>query len=578
MKVLQTENREKIQRRYGSFTIQDVILPCLLLIILPNLFSTKTVDISLLPQWICLTVAGIYYFLHKIIISNYKRVILPKGLAGTAFALYCLSNLGGILYAGNKHAVLMECFKVMSFVLIFIIFRTEFYEKSDAKKLYLICINISAVVLSIVGFFQLSGIGFTNIPGNVFPYGSMGNRNVFIPALLLLLPFCALQYKITLEKSQRIISATACLGILLLVCLSGMRSALLALSALFLVLFLFAPKTDSQINKELLKKRLVRTFFWISFIMFIIVVGIVPFLTGKWQTLLNLNSIVERWALWKNTFLMINDHFWFGVGAGNWPFLMPQYGLGLFPQEVRMGDMIYVRPENDVLWTFAECGIVGGLSYLTLLILPFIQFMRFADSRNLQQQYSQLFTCISSLIWIIISLGNFPKERPFLLLEFAFILAFSFSLDEEKTEAQGTQSIHAGYGLILFAVSLFFLVGSYKSEIISKKIVNQYALQQYSDIPTLVEKATASGDNTDPAKTPFKFYSATAHYLQGKLKEATLDYQEALQANPNHLHTLNSLSACYAALKKEKEAENLLLYLLKISLGHIQEQLNLSAI
>jgi hypothetical protein len=72
--------------------------------------------------------------------------------------------------------------------LIYILFQT--LQHGDQQQHYLLkSICVIGFVLATIGFFQLARWGFNEIPGNVIPYGTLGNRNIFIPAILILMPF-----------------------------------------------------------------------------------------------------------------------------------------------------------------------------------------------------------------------------------------------------------------------------------------------------------------------------------------------------------------------------------------------------
>ena len=70
-------------------------------------------------------------------------------------------------------------------------------------------------------------------------------------------------------------------------------------------------------------------------------------------------AILERVAHWQAAWEMFADHFWLGVGVGNWDVAYPDYAIGIW--EASLGHA------HNVLFHYAAvAGIFGALSYLWL--------------------------------------------------------------------------------------------------------------------------------------------------------------------------------------------------------------------
>ncbi len=67
-------------------------------------------------------------------------------------------------------------------------------------------------------------------------------------------------------------------------------------------------------------------------------------------------SITARLAIWRNTWEMIQDHFWLGVGLHNWDIAYPPYAQ---KAARRAGTRSTYRAHNDYLQTWAELGTAG---------------------------------------------------------------------------------------------------------------------------------------------------------------------------------------------------------------------------
>ena len=70
-------------------------------------------------------------------------------------------------------------------------------------------------------------------------------------------------------------------------------------------------------------------------------------------------AVLERVAHWQAAWEMFADHFWLGIGVGNWDVVYPDYAIGIW--EASLGHA------HNVLFHYAAvAGIFGALSYLWL--------------------------------------------------------------------------------------------------------------------------------------------------------------------------------------------------------------------
>jgi O-antigen ligase len=73
------------------------------------------------------------------------------------------------------------------------------------------------------------------------------------------------------------------------------------------------------------------------------------------------SSAATRIAIWKGSLPMINDHKWFGIGYGVFPYLIPFYA----PE---VGE---ITPHNTYILIAAEMGIFALLAFLLVLLVIF---------------------------------------------------------------------------------------------------------------------------------------------------------------------------------------------------------------
>ncbi len=84
-------------------------------------------------------------------------------------------------------------------------------------------------------------------------------------------------------------------------------------------------------------------------------------------------AVLERVAHWQAAWEMFADHFWLGVGVGNWDVTYPEYAIGIW--EASLGHA------HNVLFHYAAvAGIAGALSYVWLWLGSLWQALR-AGSR-----------------------------------------------------------------------------------------------------------------------------------------------------------------------------------------------------
>lgn len=143
----------------------------------------------------------------------------------------------------------------------------------------------------------------------------------------------------------------------------------------------------------------------------------------------------NRLKIWSNTWPMILDHPLLGVGTANWSAFFPKYDLG---------DVMHIqsaprRPHNDVLWIWAELGIIGLGVYLWIL------FCAFAGKRR--EGSWLVFQCVALVIFVH-GLFSFPREQAAPALMF-WVAIGVLHRDRGRTLTNGvTRSLWVGLVLL----------------------------------------------------------------------------------------------------------------------------------
>jgi hypothetical protein len=139
-----------------------------------------------------------------------------------------------LLFASYQQEGIIEIYKLGSWViLIWMLY--QIFQIEENIFVMLKSMVVIGFVLSMIGFLQLTKIAFTELPGNVIPYGTLGNRNIFIPAILILLPFNIYFFIGSKDFKWKLFSAVSSLIILVVIFWGLMRSALLAMSLALMI-------------------------------------------------------------------------------------------------------------------------------------------------------------------------------------------------------------------------------------------------------------------------------------------------------------------------------------------------------
>jgi len=75
------------------------------------------------------------------------------------------------------------------------------------------------------------------------------------------------------------------------------------------------------------------------------------------------NSMLVRWQYWQNTVQMIADHFWTGIGGGNFPYFFYLYKNPAASETIR-------DPHNFILSLLSQYGPLGLLGFLAAVLWP----------------------------------------------------------------------------------------------------------------------------------------------------------------------------------------------------------------
>lgn len=523
----------------------------LLIVITPLVFSKKTVDINYAPQFYFHAISCLIFILLTWIFQRENKFKIYINIGIYLIAAYILMSIFSLLFAQNRQEGIIEIYKIGSWIVLILVLY-HLIQEEENRLVMLKCILVIGFILSMIGFLQLTKIAFTELPGNVIPYATLGNRNIYIPAILILLPFIIYHVFYAIDLKWKYFSAIAALLILIVVVWSLMRTAMIGIGLTVIINLIILILLNAKVKLFLSKHPFVKFAFPLLMALFLVGFGIgimnkFQLKHDKRKNLLNLNSTNERAVLWKNSIAMVNAYPLTGVGAGNWKIMLPHYGLKDLPPEARRAEMFYMRPENDFLWVFAETGIIGGISYLGIFLFAFVACQRKIRNSILNSERHFGMVVLNALVlYVVIAFFGFPKDRTYLQIELAIIIAFSLFFYNENR--QNVRMIKLPILVIFACYALFFFKG-YQLFAAEKKLSKLIEARKNNQHELVLDYCSSIIKNNylmDQTSTPVYFYEGVAYFSMQNIDRAIASFHQAEQLHPYHLHVLNNLATCYS--------------------------------
>lgn len=523
----------------------------LLIVITPLVYSEKTVDINFAPQFFFHGITCVTFLLFAWLMNGVKKLTMPLNALTFIIATYIVIIALSVLFAPYQQEGIIEIYKLLSWVLLILILY-QLFQVQDHILMMLKSMVVIGFVLSLIGFLQLTKIAFTELPGNVIPYGTLGNRNIFIPAILILLPFNICMLSITTDFKWRLFASFSG-GLIVIVIVWGlMRTALLAIILALILNLLLMILMQNKVKQFLQQFKFLKAISLIIITATLIIVGYYYFQqlklkNDKESALFSFNSTEERTVLWERSLQMVKDYPYTGVGAGNWKIMLPNYGLSGLPPEARKAALFYLRPENDFLWAFAETGIIGGLAYIGIFIIAAMACIRKINIAKEKKEKLMAFAVLNALIlYGVTAFFSFPKDRIYLHIELAIIISLALLFVEQKTLSK--KLIQFPVFTVLTVFILFTWKGSklFAAEKKLSKLLAARTENQHQEVLDATESIVKNNYLMDQTTTPICFYEGVAYFGLQNLDQALISFHKAEALHPYHLHVLNNLATCYS--------------------------------
>lgn len=281
--------------------------------------------------------------------------------------VFVLFSVVSTLYAVNKPAAIAETIRFLEYAAMFYLILLISDDQFIRKGLILFyLVMILASLFGIIQFaFNLSGFHDVGVPfgrGRIYStfenpdyWGAAVNLVIFVPIIDLI------EGKLVNKLYDYI--AFAVFFINLLLCFTRGSWVGFALG----IVTIFALRYRKAL---------------ISVPAGIAVLLAVPSTRYRIFTIFNPNNLtnMERLKLWKTGLLMFRDHFWTGVGNGNYLFRYKEY-------IIKYRDLYLGRNQfsvhNSFIKMFAELGIFGGISFIMIhAVLAYIIYKSYKASKK----------------------------------------------------------------------------------------------------------------------------------------------------------------------------------------------------
>ena len=346
------------------------------------------VEVNILPKWYAFVAGGIVCFLITLFVIKEIIISLDKIVIMTiVFIYYLLIHTCLISLEQNRIYVL----SVIVFILFYLSFKQLPIGSHQSINFIILCV---CFIQACFGLIQCMEVFY--IYGSFNLVGSFDNPAGFSACLSTGIPFCL---SVVSKKGEKHYIELFLLTIIVIsIILSGSRTGVITVFAIFVVYF-----KDEYCSILVNRKKLILPLF---LILFIIIMGVL---------ILKIDSVLERFFIWKNSYIMILNKPIFGYGTGGF---MSNYMLYQADYFQKNSNTLYsmladnvIHPFNEYLFLTIEYGIIG-LILVILILLVIIKSSRRITISHICLLSVGIFACFS-----------YPLRYPFVLVLLAYSLA-----------------------------------------------------------------------------------------------------------------------------------------------------------
>jgi O-antigen ligase len=582
-----------------------------LITVTPLLFFPSLINLYRLPKTALISslvtlLAWLWLFL--LIQENEEKARLPLAIP---WVIYFVASLLSLIMAPNRFEGILTISEEITYVLLFWIVVNHIRTEQQVENILIWTIP-SAVIVSLIGIYQMFGGNISSLVNIMSPGSTFGNKNSAAQYILLALPFPYMfLLSSTDRQKKRLFAISAAIATTYLI-YTGTRAAwigLLAASVTLLVLLqIKKPLLQSQI--AILKTRIQgKKIILGGILLFVLLMNLIPpyfiedFGRGtptfaqRLGTAFDLDqdpSFQVRLGLWANTLEMFKDHPLLGIGKGNFKIIYPLYATKA-RKDPQFGAVLQPREaHNDYLQLFGEVGILGSISFLWIFVLIGRRVWRSIDERKEPHDLLLILALSLSVIALLVeAFLDFPFELPTSKAFFWLLAGLLWVSCEEKTviPEQHPSSIDKARPdrlsasarpmtvLVAFLASLSILITAVNFTFVRAEFhFSRGVSMAEQKRPELAMQEIKEAEFLNPTTHRYPF-------VRGLLSIQLEDYPEAILANlrtlalhPYYINGYTNLGVAYASVGKIREAEEAWQKALEIWPDHNDARNNLATV
>jgi len=576
--------------------VTDILILVIPILVIPFIYTEKLLDPVLIPRFLALAIFLLPFLLliirrHSGDKSGQTFAIINNAVFLSYSLLIIVSGIS-LFYSTNFADGLFEWLKLfLSFIFLLLLvvhFQNSEHFFTQLSKM----VSVFSVAISVIGiyqFVQLTGKSELSHSAVYNISATFAHKNLFAQILLFSLPF-SIYAALSFKSTFKMIGVLAVLLALCNITLSLSRGVWIAATTAIVATAILALVIEHKESTSILPFRV--RLFWPALILVLAVSGSILLYSylDSFETIQRqIYSIVDaehtstkdRLLLWNKSFQLFKEHPLAGHGLGTWKIEILKLGT----EGMRSSDNVtfFQRPHNDFVWILTEAGIWGLLAFVALFTMCFYYLGKvLRATQNLNSKRICYLMFMGLISYVLCSSFSFPKERIEHLILLTFIIApIIIEYNQIKTtKAVNPQLITAGLPILGLVLVLSIAVGI-------KRINAEYHVSQAlqsrekGDWNAMIEHCSLAESafyRMDPASTPISWYTGLANYNVGKQEEAFLQFQNAYEIHPYHIHVLNNLGTSYEILGNHQQAINYYTKAVKISPYFEEALLNLSVV
>ncbi len=555
-----------------------IIVP---VVLAPLVFFPSLMNLYRLPKiaFISLLVATLtWLWLFLLIQEKGQRAVFPLAIP---ISIYLGIAVLSLIKAVNPLEGIFSLSQETIYIFLFFIV-VNYVRTREKMEVFLQWAIPSAVIVSLIGIYQMFGVEIPTLVNIAPPGTTFGNKNSAAQYIILILPLPYLSLISTTDrqKERRFAICAAVLTTYLIY--TGTRAAWVGciVASLAIVILLRLKKTLLEVQIRNLKSQI-----WskrITFGCILIFVVAMNLIVPNWNvagfsspvsrfgTALDLDqdtSFLNRLTIWANTLEMFKDHPLLGVGKGNWKITYPLFaGKGI--KDINFRAELQAREaHNDYVQLLSETGLFGFLSFLWILVLIGSRVWNSIPGKGDFRSFLLILTLLFSVVALLTDAWlDFPFELP-VSTGFFWLFAGLLWVSSEKNSPSDTASPSADNGLTPRRGVLIVGLICVLSILFAAIHVSFLRAEFYGSRGTIWFYENREGP-WQPAENDLKkavYLNPTTHrysYMLGLFYIWRENYDEAVKANlqalrrhPYYINAYNNLGVAYASMGKTREAE-----------------------